>query len=97
MECRRTSGMQPIDSQSIGLSTCGRCVYKCDSALRGVQKKPIDSESPGSSQFLMESFVMAKRSKLEVAIWGISINAEGVVAIAAAFLIVMAVLAFYRF
>ena len=37
------------------------------------------------------------RHKLEVRFWGISINAEGVVAIAAALVFVLAVLAFYRF
>ncbi|WP_283805009.1 hypothetical protein [Afipia felis] len=40
---------------------------------------------------------MSERPKLEVAIWGISINAEGIAAIAAAFLIVMVILALYRF
>jgi len=37
------------------------------------------------------------RHKLQVTIWGISVNAEGVVAIGAALLIVFALLAFYRF
>jgi hypothetical protein len=37
------------------------------------------------------------RHKLQVTFWGLSINAEGVVAIGAALVLVLAVLAFYRF
>jgi hypothetical protein len=40
---------------------------------------------------------MSKPPKLQVTIWGISVNAEGAVAVAAAFIIVMSLLAFYRF
>jgi hypothetical protein len=40
---------------------------------------------------------MSKPPRLHVTIWGVSVNAEGVVAIGAALLIVFAVLAFYRF
>jgi hypothetical protein len=40
---------------------------------------------------------MSKPPKLRVTIWGISVNAEGALAIGAAFVIVMAALAFYRF
>lgn len=37
------------------------------------------------------------RHKLQVSFWGININAEGVVAIGAALVLVLAVLAFHRF
>jgi hypothetical protein len=37
------------------------------------------------------------RHKLQVSFWGISINAEGIVAIAAALVVVLALLAFNRF
>jgi hypothetical protein len=40
---------------------------------------------------------MPKPPKLHVTIWGISVNAEGALAVGAAFVIVMAVLALYRF
>jgi hypothetical protein len=43
----------------------------------------------------MESCAM--RDRLQVRFWGVSISAEGVVAIGAALLIVFAVLAAYRF
>lgn len=39
---------------------------------------------------------MREPTKLQVRIWGLSVNAEGVVAIGAALIIVMSVLAFYR-
>jgi hypothetical protein len=45
----------------------------------------------------MESCAMSKPPKLHVTFWGISVNAEGALAIVAAFIIVMSVLAFYRF
>jgi hypothetical protein len=37
------------------------------------------------------------RHKLQVTFWGLGINAEGIVAIGAALVVVLAVLAFYRF
>ena len=37
------------------------------------------------------------RHKLQISFWGISINAEGLAAIGAALVLVLAVLAFYRF
>jgi hypothetical protein len=40
---------------------------------------------------------MAKPATLRVTFWGISVSAEGALAIGAAFVIVMSVLAFYRF
>jgi hypothetical protein len=40
---------------------------------------------------------MSEPSKLHVKIWGVSVNAEGALAIGAALFIVLAVLAFYRF
>jgi hypothetical protein len=45
----------------------------------------------------MKSCVMSGPPKLHVTIWGIRVNAEGALAIGAAFIIVMSVLAFYRF
>jgi hypothetical protein len=45
----------------------------------------------------MESYVMSDRSKLGFEMWGIRFNAEGALAICAALIIVLAVLAFYRF
>jgi hypothetical protein len=44
------------------------------------------------SEISMESRVM---NKLEVSLWGVKINAEGIVAIVAAFLIVLAILALF--
>lgn len=35
--------------------------------------------------------------KLQVSFWGIKIDAEGIVAIGAALVVILAVLAFYRF
>jgi hypothetical protein len=46
-------------------------------------------------KFFKESCMM--RHKLQVKFWGISINAEGIVAIAASLLIVFAILAVCRF
>jgi hypothetical protein len=43
----------------------------------------------------MESHVM--RNRLQVSLWGLHLTAEGIVAIAAALLIVFALLAAYRF
>lgn len=43
----------------------------------------------------MESLVM--RNRLHVSFWGLNLTAEGIVAIGAALLIVVAVLAVYRF
>ena len=40
---------------------------------------------------------MAKRPKLEFRMWGIRVSAEGVSGIAAALVLALAVLAFYRF
>jgi hypothetical protein len=40
---------------------------------------------------------MPKPPRLHVTIWGISVNAEGALAIGAALIIIMSVLAFYRF
>jgi hypothetical protein len=45
----------------------------------------------------MESYVMREPSKFEVKFLGLSVSAEGALGIGAAFVIVMAVLAFYRF
>jgi hypothetical protein len=45
--------------------------------------------------FSTESHVM--RNRLQVSFWGLHLTAEGIVAIAAALLIVVAVLAAYRF
>jgi hypothetical protein len=45
----------------------------------------------------MESCVMPKPPKLHVTFWGVTVNAEGALAIGAAFLIIMSLLAFYRF
>jgi hypothetical protein len=44
----------------------------------------------------MESCAMSQ-PKFDINIWGIKISAQGVVGIAAAVLVVMSVLAFYRF
>jgi hypothetical protein len=40
---------------------------------------------------------MSEPPKLHVKIWGVSVNAEGALAIGAALIIVMSILAFYRF
>jgi len=45
----------------------------------------------------MESYVMSQRSKLGFEMWGIRFNAEGALAICVALVIVLAMLAFYRF
>jgi hypothetical protein len=45
----------------------------------------------------MESYVMSDQSRFEISIWGIKISAQGAVGIAAAVVVVMSVLAFYRF
>jgi hypothetical protein len=45
----------------------------------------------------MESFVMSDLPRFDINIWGIKISAQGVVGIAAAVVVVMSVLAFYRF
>jgi hypothetical protein len=45
----------------------------------------------------MESCAMSQRSKLQATIWGISVNAEGALAVGAAFIIVMSALATYWF
>jgi hypothetical protein len=45
----------------------------------------------------MESYAMSEPPKLHVKIFGLSVSAEGALAIGAALVIVFAVLAFYRF
>jgi hypothetical protein len=64
--------------------------------LDGDSNPEADTSSPeGSHVFSMESYVM--RDRLQVSLWGLNLTAEGIVAIAAALLIVVAVLAAYRF
>lgn len=62
-----------------------------------VMSLAASSDSTLSNEFKMESYVMSERSKLHVKIFGLCINAEGGLAICVAAVIVLAVLAFYRF
>ena len=55
----------------------------------------IDCPPKALSFFQMESDAM--RNRLQVSFWGLHLAAEGVIAIAATLLIVIAVLAAYRF
>jgi hypothetical protein len=57
-------------------------------------RKQIHGPPKALMFFQMESHVM--RNRLQVSFWGLHLTAEGIVAIAAALLIVVAVLAAYR-
>jgi hypothetical protein len=55
------------------------------------QNRQADRSSPKGSRFSMENPVM--RNRLQVSFWGLHLTAEGIMAIAAAVAIVIAVLA----
>ena len=54
--------------------------------LDGKANRRTDEAPPEGSQFQMESLVM--RNRLQVSLWGLRLDAQGIVAIAAALLIV---------
>jgi hypothetical protein len=62
--------------------------------IRGINSQSRRKTTIGA---VSQNCVMSRPPKLHVTIWGISVNAEGALAIGAAFIIVMSVLAFYRF
>jgi hypothetical protein len=70
---------------------------KSPNPIDRASKRWANKSSPGRPALIFKESCVMSDPKLGFEMWGIRLNAEGTLAICAALVLVLAVLAFYRF